>query len=332
MIQKIISRLKELHSLFPDFEKGADIQIEKKFPRVESDVFLLLAKHKQNTLHLYVKIVKEETFSAGTLQKRLSSEYACLQSTYEYFKNSPMHRAVRPIAFFPEWHTIVTAESPGLVLKPVIMSYTRILSLRDIKRLQKAVFLCGRWLRDFHHCVKAETEFELEGITLYVSRRLEILEDLGLIRKDLGKILRKNLEEIEKGYIRFIPSVLLHNDFIPGNILIDGEKVCVLDFSWAGRGCHYFDITAFWLELQRLGEMPHHSRSKVSLLQKSFLEGYGEVRQESVEFRCFELLQRVNALNYLWIERQKRGYPRRLSRDFEIKNQLRWLHQFKAQI
>ncbi|GEM_PF-2881592 len=329
MIDKIIGQLTEQQKLFFGFENDADIQIERQFQRVESEFFVLLVKHKQNMIRLYVKIVKEENFRAGTLLNRLNAEYNCLQATHEHFKNSQMHLTIRPIAFFPEWRAIITAESPGFVLKTVVMSHTHILSISDTAKLQKTMFLCGKWLRDFHQSVKAPTEFEMEGITLYVSRRLEMLEREGLIKIDSGKSLSRYLEEIEKAHLSFLPRVLLHNDFIPGNILLDGDKIGVLDFSWVGRGCHYFDITAFWLELQRLGETPKYSKRKVSLLQKAFLEGYGGISEESIEFRSFELLQRVNALDCLWNERQKTGWPRRMILDFEIKNQLRWLRHFE---
>lgn len=329
MIQNIIQQLQEQYSSDPYFEKGANIQIEEKVPRVESDIFILLVKNNKDTQRLFVKIIKEESFiSSGSLNRRMQAEYNCLEENYNYFNAKTMFRAVKPIAFFPEWHAIVTAETPGLVLKPVIMCYTRLLSLQDIESFKKVLFLCGSWLRDFHHNVKTATDFEMEGITLYLSKRLEKLEDVGLVRKEIGKVLRKKMEAIEQAYIRFVPSVLLHNDFIPGNILVDRERICVLDFSWVGKGCHYFDITAFWLELQRLGEMPHYSKRNVSLLQKAFLEGYGGIDQESKEFKCFELLQRVNVLNYLWIERPKTGWFRRQFRDLDIKNQLKWLHQF----
>jgi hypothetical protein len=320
IIHKIIHQLVEQQSLFPDFKITPEVQIEKTFRRDESEFFVLLLKHKRDHIRLYVKIGKEENFRAGTLQ-----------ATYEYFKDLPMYLAVKPISFFPEWRAIVTEESPGLVLKPLLMSHTHILSMRDTGELQKTVFLCGRWLRDFHQNVKAETEFEMEGITLYVSRRLEILENEGLVGIDLCKSLRRHLEEIEKEHIHSLPSVLLHNDFIPGNILVDGEKICVLDFSWVGRGCSYFDIVAFWMELQRLGETPKYSKKRISLLQKTFLDGYGGISEGSIEFRCFELLYRVNSLDSLWRERQKNGWPQRIILDFEIENQLRWLHKFKKE-
>jgi Ser/Thr protein kinase RdoA (MazF antagonist) len=169
----------------------------------------------------------------------------------------------------------------------------------------------------------------MEGITLYVSRRLEMLEREALVGTDLGKTLRKRLEEIETALLRSLPSVLLHGDFIPSNILIDGERVCVLDFSWVSRGCQYFDITAFALALRRLGDTGRYSRRTLSLLEEAFLEGYGGIRRESVEFRSFELVQRVHALEYLWGRRQKSGWARRMLLDYEIEQQLRWLREFR---
>ncbi len=322
MIQEIIDKLRELGKV------GEAVRIEKSLGGQESDIFVLSSDAEEKPLRLYVKVVKEDNFRAGTLKARLHAEYSCLQETYEYFRHSSLHGAVRPVAFFPQWRSIVTAESPGILLKPLVMSYTRLLSMRDIKPLKRVVFLCGKWLRDFHHHVRAETSFEMEEISLYVSRRLAMLEGAGLMNRDLAPVLRNTLERMQKRGPQTLPRVLLHNDFIPGNILADGEKICVLDFSWVGRGVAYFDIVSFWLELQKLGEAPQHSRDRISTLQKAFLEGYGEISDRSVEFKCFELLHRVNSLADLCRGRQKMAWLHRIMAEYEIRNHRRWLAEF----
>lgn len=332
LIQKIIHQLHEQHQLYFDFNATPQVEIERAFQRVESDFFVLLVKCERRQIRLYVKIGKEGNFRAGTFLKRLNAEYGCLESTYEHFKSRHMYSAVRPIAFFPEWRTIITAEVPGVVLKPLMMAHTSILSSHSTEGVGKIMFSCGRWLRDFHKHVTAATEFEHEGVALYVSRRLEILEEVGLIGTDLGRTLRQHLDQMEKAYISSLPSVLLHNDFISGNVLVDGERVCVLDYSWVGRGCNYYDVASFWVELQRLAEMPYHSRRKVSSLQKHFLEGYGAIDERAVEFKCFELLHRVNIMVDLWRKRQQAKWPSRIILDYERNNQLRWLNKFIKQL
>jgi tRNA A-37 threonylcarbamoyl transferase component Bud32 len=325
MIQDIIAKLRELGKV------GEAARIEKSLGGQESDIFVLSSDTEDKPLRLYVKVVKEDNFRAGTLIARLHAEYSCLEQTYEYFRYSPLHGAVRPVSFFPQWRAIVTAESPGILLKPLVMSYTRLLSMRDIKPLKRVFFLCGKWLRDFHHHVRAETSFETEEISLYVSRRLAKLEGDGLIEPDLAAALRNTLERIQKRGLETHPRVLLHNDFIPGNILVDGEKICVLDFGWVGRGIAYFDIVSFWLELQKLGEAPQYARDKIAVFQKAFLEGYGEISDRSVEFKCFELLHRVNSLTELCRGRQKMAWPSRIMAEYEIRSHRRWLAEFRRE-
>ncbi len=325
MIQEIIAKLRELGEI------GEAVRIEKSLGGQESDIFILSSDTKDSPLRLYVKVVKEDNFRAGTLTARLHAEYCCLKETYEYFRHSSLHGAVRPVAFFPHWRAIVTAESPGILLKPLVMSYTRLLSMKDIEPLKRIAFLCGKWLWDFHHHVRAETSFEMEEISLYVSRRLGMLEGAGLMDCDLGMGLRNNLERMQKRGAQALPRVLLHNDFIPGNILADGEKICVLDFSWVGKGVAYFDIVSFWLELQKLGEAPQHSRDKIAALQKAFLEGYGGISDRSVEFKCFELLHRVNSLADLCRGRQKMAWLPRIMAEYEIRNHRRWLAGFRRE-
>lgn len=329
MVRVIMDKAVNHTQLGSDLGGRPELEIEERFQRNESDLFVITMKLNGNSSRLYVKVGKEHNFEPGTLLDRLSAEYNCLGATYEFFKDQPKCAAVRPIAFVPECRAIVTAEVPGEGLKDLVVKRTQRLSGRPVEDIRNAIFLCGQWLRDFHQNIHSGTQFEMEAVTIYVTQRLELLEAGALIPETVGARLRERLEDIERGIGPSLQQVQLHNDFIPGNVLFDGHKICVLDFSWVGRGCKYFDIVAFWLELQRLSEMPHYSTTKVEHLQNAFLNGYGGISEHSTEFRLFELVHRVNLLDvHGGLHGRARWWHRRMVNSYEMGNHVKWLANY----
>jgi len=69
---------------------------------------------------------------------------------------------------------------------------------------------------------------------------------------------------------------LIHNDLHPGNVILQGEKLCPIDFSLCGFGPYWLDLGA------SLGSLPHG-------LRRAFLDGYTagaglpETTQQAVE-------------------------------------------------
>lgn len=64
---------------------------------------------------------------------------------------------------------------------------------------------------------------------------------------------------------------LIHSDMHPGNILVDGERLTVIDFDDAGFGWHQYDIAvvlSYW-----------QSKANAAAIERAFLDGYRTVRQ-----------------------------------------------------
>lgn len=68
------------------------------------------------------------------------------------------------------------------------------------------------------------------------------------------------------------PSVysLIHADMHPGNILVDGDRLTVIDFDDAGFGWHLYDIAVVLTYWQ--------SKPNAAAIERAFLGGYGAVR------------------------------------------------------
>jgi Ser/Thr protein kinase RdoA (MazF antagonist) len=63
---------------------------------------------------------------------------------------------------------------------------------------------------------------------------------------------------------------LIHSDMHPGNILIDGDRLTVIDFDDAGFGWHQYDIAvvlSYW-----------QSKANAAAIERAFLDGYRTTR------------------------------------------------------
>lgn len=63
---------------------------------------------------------------------------------------------------------------------------------------------------------------------------------------------------------------LIHSDMHPGNILVDGERLTVIDFDDAGFGWHLYDIAVVLTYWQ--------NRPNAAAIERAFLDGYRAVR------------------------------------------------------
>lgn len=64
---------------------------------------------------------------------------------------------------------------------------------------------------------------------------------------------------------------LIHSDMHPGNILVDGERLTVIDFDDAGFGWHHYDIAVVLTYWQ--------TKPNAAEIERAFLDGYRAVRR-----------------------------------------------------
>jgi Ser/Thr protein kinase RdoA (MazF antagonist) len=87
---------------------------------------------------------------------------------------------------------------------------------------------------------------------------------------------------------------LIHSDMHPGNILVDGERLTVIDFDDAGFGWHQYDIAvvlSYW-----------QSRANAAAIERAFLDGYRTTRQLPDDARTwmpmFQLIRGMAAIGW----------------------------------
>ena len=87
---------------------------------------------------------------------------------------------------------------------------------------------------------------------------------------------------------------LIHSDMHPGNILVDGDRLTVIDFDDAGFGWHDYDIAVVLTYWQ--------SKPNAAAIDRAFLKGYRAVRplpDQAVEtIRTFRLIRWMASIGW----------------------------------
>ena len=87
---------------------------------------------------------------------------------------------------------------------------------------------------------------------------------------------------------------LIHSDMHPGNILVDGDRLTVIDFDDAGFGWHDYDIAVVLTYWQ--------SKPNAAAIDRAFLEGYRAVRplpdQALETIRTFRLIRWMASIGW----------------------------------
>jgi Ser/Thr protein kinase RdoA (MazF antagonist) len=101
---------------------------------------------------------------------------------------------------------------------------------------------------------------------------------------------------------------LIHADFAPENLMVEGEKIRLLDFDDAGYGWHLFEIaTSLYF---------HIGQPYFEAIQRAMLEGYRTERELSVEDEALlPLFYAARSFTYLgWVHtRQETQTARELT-------------------
>jgi len=219
-------------------------------------------------------------------RRAIAAEYDTLLRLRESFADSSHLTVVRPVACFPEDLSLLTEEWRG---RPgdTVLGGGRLLSSRpDRKGGQYLCGLAGEWLRLFQSFIVPTTRapFDLSQLFAYCDERLKIIVDSrngGLDARTASGLTRR-LDDLARDVgPEELSLVARHNDFRPENMLTDGVRLAVLDFTGITWGPRLYDFMKFWMKLEDLGAPPFGRARTARFLQAAFVEGYGHVEVRS---------------------------------------------------
>jgi serine/threonine protein kinase len=262
----------------------------------------------QPDLHLFVKVFKPKAdVSVEAMRARIAQDYGITRRISDAMARWEDMGAVRPVACYLEELAIVTEQVPGQTLMAHLDAHARwFLSPARHRDLTGTLSTIGRWLRAFQSIEPAPGRVALADLRAYVDIRLERLALDGALSATERRRMLAHLDALaEQVTPASLAEVIIHSDLAPGNILVSGRRVVVIDFAMVARGSMLHDITRLYMQLEVLRTKPQFRSATVRAMQAALLQGFDEtLTPDAPLFRYLLMLHRVNHFGSLSLNRE----------------------------
>jgi hypothetical protein len=275
--------------------------------------------------HVFVKIFKPKPHDGGVekMRTRVAHEFGVTRRIHEAMAAWPDLSVVRPVACYVDDLAIVTEQEPGVTL--LVELHRRggwFPSSETLCALESTMTRVGAWVRAFQQVETGSGQVPVAALRDYVDIRLSRLTSHGVMRPRDRTRLLGHLDalgrKIEASELR---EVIAHADLAPGNILVAGDRIVVLDFAMTNRATTLHDISRLFVQLDLLKAKPQFRASVVRRLQTALLCGFDPaLAPDRPLFRYLLMLHRVNHLGTLALGRERfpssvfNGHLRRMHR------------------
>ena len=273
--QASISKLfeKKLNVYFPKRknQKIKDIVIEKISPDWAKDSCLV--KYKIFLASGDIKIVR------GSAKKHESREpvFLVMQYLWNHKFNKGNYIISRPLDFIEKANLLLYQEAPGKPFASIIQEG----NLQEVKADLKKI---ANWLAKLHS-LKPRSKKIRNSIFLGKKNYQKMIREIPTLMPSLKQDLEKipNLDFLEKIWTN--RSTLIHDDFYPGNIIIDHSKIAVIDFDRTGFGPALMDVATLYgvFEFPEEAWKIPFTKEQTTELQKVFFNTYCAKRNLEVK-------------------------------------------------
>jgi hypothetical protein len=262
---------------------------------------------------------------------QIQDEFTVLERLWNQFSSEAALGVVRPVACFPEELAIVTEEAAGTSLSAYMEGAKIHAGRRRLARLLDLCERCGTWLRLFQAFTRdgQEREYDFGEIVDYCDVRLARLssarprEVTEALRSGVRGCLERTIAEARRGVLDVAAR---HNDFGPQNIIVDGDRIVVLDFGGFNHGPACSDYVRFWSQLELMASSPLVTRATVRELQAAFARGYGDrLDERDPLFSLFRIAFVLDKMDDVWLGWSSFPWYRKISYRRLHDGSLAWL-------
>jgi hypothetical protein len=252
---------------------GWELQYVGRIQATHSEIFHYQGRSKAGEEDLAVKHIVASSNPAGTVNR----EFQAVQRIWA-LAGGRVEGLQKPWMVLPEAGLMVTSKVSGIALSQVLMRQTNRLMARfrgtNVSEISRNV---GAWLRRFHEATRQrDLPHDAKAFDGELTSQLE-----SCVRKGLGSAAAQELfRSASKASAlidgKLLPAAARHGDFTARNVLVEGDKIGVVDFeNFVERDTIYEDVGKFVAYLALLQGRPSYSRAAVKTAAQSFLNGYG---------------------------------------------------------
>ena len=310
-------------------------RVERYIPRFYSDVLKLAVLGEDRSLCTYIQVVKPRNGeSPEAAAVHVLAVFDTMTELHRTMAEVPGLSAVRPITCFPEHLAIVTEEAPGEVLLRFVENKAAWWPSNDVvEQLSLGLERVGEWLRRFHERMPSSpTRLKAADMREYLDVRLRILVARAPggfsaeMRKRVLCAFDAHASRLRDEDLRAVP---IHADFALGNIVVDGSRVAVLDFSVPASGAQYHDVAHLYMQLGLLTAKPRFRPKVVAMLQRALLRGFDPSIHTSHPAFELLLLQHV-VCHFTGLVQSPASATARAYNWMLMRRHIRWLDEFVA--
>jgi hypothetical protein len=230
---------------------------------------------------------------------RTSVEFGNLTKARGMLREELRRGVPEPLLILPALGILVTRKVPGTPLAQFLKRYgNRLCGPFYSAAVAENARLAGVWLKTFQEATQAEPIVFNRGCFLAeVEKRLLRLEGKGFEPQLAREILDKVSLQSTRYQGRLMPAAARHGDFIPQNILIEGDRVGIVDFeAFAERQPVYYDPSMFLGYLLLLRASAHYHAGTLDRARLAFLSafcGRGSIDQDLFSIYSVESAVRI---------------------------------------
>ena len=271
---------KEVNNLFSKYELGKVLKFEGIKEGIENTNYFIKTEKNKFILTIYEKRVEEKDlpFFIGLMKNLHNSNFKCPEPIIN--KNGNYISEI-------------------LGKKACVVSYINGFSKKNLN--PQNCFEIGVATAKLHKITEKLTSKRVNKLSLHSWKLLftKIENECAKINKDLPKIIKNSLIEIEKNWPKNLPSGIIHADLFPDNIFFEDEKFMgIIDFYFSCNDFFAFEI-AICLNALCFDGLKENLSFNVTKA-KRFIEGYSSIRRlQENEKKCLKVLSQGAAMRFL---------------------------------
>lgn len=291
--------LKKLMPMLNALDAGAVWRIVGPTVRARKcDIYKISGSSRRLALKVY------KTSSASNAAPEI--QYESLRRCHQAAKHNPLLRAPEALAFLPEERAILMTWQTAATLRLTLWH-----NLRSPGHRLELVKRSGAWLQAFHSVSEiSQQPFDGDNLSAKLNSQIK--------KKPDAQDQLKNSTHFHHALSCFhegaatcteqTPHALLHGDFTPTNLLVDGEKIIGMDMWGLRQAPVYEDITRM---LAYLGVVSPYALQAAPLapnspLIEAFIAGYG-TEQLNITSTAFPLVLLYQQLRRWLVYADKRA-------------------------